>query len=109
MLAGLISNPASITIGLATFDGVASGATLSNGNLTVTHTAGVGGGRSTAQKNSGKYYFEVTLTVINGNNSCVGILTSAGTYTNLVTNGTNAAILYLNVGTIFSNDAPSGR
>ena len=91
----------------ATFDGTTSSVTLSGGNLTVTHsnTTSNSGAKTTALKSAGKCYFEATMTDLEGSGDCVGILTSAGTLANLVTNGTNCAAAYRVDGNIFSNDA----
>jgi len=95
----------------ATYDGTATNATLSNGNLTAvkTGTSGDSGVRSTAQKDTGKHYFEVTCTTINTNGDCVGIVTAAGTYANVVTSGTNCGVVYKFNGAIWGNNANSGR
>lgn len=87
--------------------------TLSNGNLTATHanTNSNAGARSPDGKNSGKYYFEVDRPsgVTHGAFDCIGVLTAAGTFTNLVTNGTNCGTTYAGTGTIWGNGANSGR
>lgn len=75
----------------ATFDGVNTNVTMSNGNLTVTHNiSAIGGARSTMLKNSGKWYFEITKTSQSTPYPSLGILTAAGTYTNMVTDWTNS-------------------
>jgi hypothetical protein len=97
---------------LTTWDsGTVSNVTLSNGNLTATHsnTTDNSGARSTAGKNGGKLYFEVAATDLDGNADAIGIITAAGTFTNFVTNGTNCAAVYRNTGNIFTNNANSGR
>lgn len=92
----------------ATFNGVNSGATISNAGLTATHATGsVGGARSATAKNSGLYYFEMTLTLAEAN-SGVGLITAAGTYTNIVIDGVSCAVVYQS-GAIWSNNANSGR
>jgi hypothetical protein len=93
----------------ASFDGTATNATLSNGNLTAVHsnTTPNSGVRSTALLNSGKYYFEIRITAI-GSGDAIGILTSGGTYTNLVTDGTNCGAIYP-TGSIWTNNASSGK
>lgn len=93
----------------ATFNGTTSNVTLSNGNLTVTHsnTTANAGARSTALKSSGKFYFEVTATDLDGAFDAIGILTAAGTLTNLVTNGTNCGVVYRASGAIWGNGASS--
>ena len=82
-------------------------ATLSNGNLTATHTNTVSnsGARSISYKTTGKYYFEVTMTNSHGAFDCIGTITQAGTYTNLITGGTNCVVTYKNTGNIYSNNA----
>jgi SPRY domain len=105
---------ATATAGFAatTFDAASvTNVTLSNGNLTATHsnTTTNSGARSTSAKTSGKYYFEVTVTTTHGTADCMGILTTAGTYTNLVTNGTNCMVSYKAAGNIFSNNVSSGK
>jgi len=77
----------------ATFDGVNTNVTLSGGNLIVTHAGGgtYNGARSTMQKNSGKWYFEITKHLQITPYDMIGILTAAGTYTNMVSNFTNSA------------------
>src|SRR5438552_18564202 len=53
--------------GMATFDGTATNVTLSNGNLTATQNANaLAGARSTANKSSGKFYFELTVGSLTG-------------------------------------------
>lgn len=100
-----------VALSFASLDGTATNVTLSNGNLTATHanTTDNSGARSTAQQSSGKWYFEVTLTDVDGNADCVAVITAPATYTNLITNGTNCAAVYRSTGNIFSNNANSGR
>lgn len=95
----------------ATFDGVQSQATLSNGNLTVTHSStSTGGGRSTFLKTTGKYFFEVTATSTAGINDAIGILTSTGTYSNIVVDGTNCTVVDRgNNGSIYSDGGNTGK
>jgi hypothetical protein len=72
----------SVPVTYATFDGVNTSVAMSNGNLTVTHNvSAIGGARSTMQKNSGKWYFEITKTVDTYPNPMIGLLTASGTYT----------------------------
>src|SRR5437868_7595200 len=93
----------------ASFDGTASNTTLSNANLTATHSnTTTGGARSASLKNSGKYYFEITIGSTFNGFDLVGILTAAGTYVDAVTNGTNCASVRQSLGTIRSNDVASG-
>lgn len=97
-----------VPVALASFDGAATNVTLSNGNLTATHsnTTSNSGVRSASQQSSGKYYFEVTATQTAGSGDCVGVITAAGTYTNLVTNGSNCGVQY-RAGAIWANNANS--
>jgi len=97
-----------VPVAMATFDGAATNVTLSNGNLTATHsnTTSNSGVRSASQQSSGKYYFEVTATQTTGTADCVGVITAAGTYTNLVTNGSNCGVQY-RTGAIWSNNVNS--
>jgi putative tail protein len=91
---------------LATFDGTATNATLSDGDLTATSSSGaIGGARSTATKIVGKFYFEVTIPVIvEGCQSACGIVRPSGTYTNMANDGTNCTEMLTNTGTIFSDN-----
>src|SRR4029077_3706756 len=70
-----------------TFDGTTTNATLTNGNLTVQHsnTTTNSGARSTDLRNSGKYYFEITVDTFAPVGDCFGLITAAGTFTNLLT------------------------
>jgi hypothetical protein len=96
-----------VGVPLATFDGTATGVTLSNGNLTATHinTLSAQGARSTANKSSGKYYFEVTVGATHGGGDNAGILLSSGTYTDM-TGGNNCCVAFLTFasGAIYSNN-----
>ncbi len=98
----------------ATLDGAVTAGTISNGDLTYTKTTGSAGmARSTAQKNSGKWYFEVTAgqTAATGvgHNDWITIITPAATDTQVVTSGTKGGIVFAQLGgDIFSNDGASG-
>ena len=98
---------------LATLDGVPSASvTVSSNKLTATLTSATGnvGARSTAQKNTGKWYFEVTYGQRTGNGNAVGILMENGTYTNLVTNLSNCTMVTTDtIGRIYSNNGQSGK
>jgi len=76
----------------ATFDGVNTNVSISGGGLIVTHSGGgtYNGARSTMQKNSGKWYFEITKHLQVTPYDVIGILTVAGTYTNMVNDWTNS-------------------
>jgi hypothetical protein len=71
-----------------TFDGVSSGVTLSNGNLTVTGLGGdAAGGRSLSFKPTGKFYFEDVLNSSgpNSTNNCgIGIAQAVATYEDFI-------------------------
>ena len=97
---------------LATLDGTASNATLSNGGLTVTHTnTSQGGARSTAYKTSGKYYFEVTMGTITGDLNGLCISTSAATYVTVSTIGVACFVdtAWYTVANIYSNGSSGNR
>lgn len=71
-----------------TFDtGTLSNTSLSNGNLTATHSnTSVGGARSTSYKSSGKYYFEVTVGATHGLTDAIAVMASTYSYANLAGN-----------------------
>ncbi len=94
----------------ATLDGTQTNVTMTNGNLTATHTntTSNSGARSTSLKNSGKYYIEYQMSILTGQFTGCGILTAAGTLTNFVTDGTNCAAFYQGTGAIWSNGAAQG-
>lgn len=99
-----------VTVAYATLDDTPSNVTLSNGGLTATHdNTTLGGARSTALKNSGKYYFEVTVTDFEGGFDCIGLITAAGTYTNFVNDGSNCAACYRSIGGVWTNGSNSGK
>lgn len=98
--------------GFATFDGAVSNVTLSNGNLTATHSNSNSnsGARSASLKNSGKYYYEVTVSsTLLGQFDCVGVLASGGTFTNFVNDGTACGACYSGTGSLWGNDSYSGQ
>jgi len=88
----------------ATLDGTASNATLSNGNLTASHSnTSYGGARSNSVKTSGKYYFEATLIKTTGDTTAVGLIIPSGSYSD-VSSGLNVACIYRFFnGYVFSN------
>ncbi len=96
---------------LASLDGVAANVSLSTDKLTATHTNTTtdSGVRSTANKTTGKFYFEVTMTNVHGAFDCVGVLVAAGTYANLVTGSINCSCCYRNTGAIYSGNISSGK
>ncbi|MEH2569663.1 SPRY domain-containing protein [Bradyrhizobium sp. AZCC 2289] len=95
----------------ATLDGAVTAGTLSNGNLTYTHTSGNGTARSTAQKNSGKWYFEITAgtgIAAGGTNSSVGVMKLGATDINVLNGSDAGMVLKGGNAAIFSNNASSG-
>jgi hypothetical protein len=72
-------------------------ATLSNGNLTATHssTASNSGARGLNAIGSGKYYFEAKVVVLSSD--AIGVCTSSATYNNVLT-GTNAICYFVSSG-----------
>jgi hypothetical protein len=85
--------------------------TLSNGGLTATHTNATdnSGARVASAKSTGKYYFEMTISSGPLSFDMVGMLTSAGTYTNLVNDATNSVSVGLNNGFIYANNAYTNK
>src|SRR5260221_6421718 len=95
----------------ATFDGAVTGGTLSGGNLTSTHTSGNGTTRSLAQKNSGKWYFEITAgtgIAAGGTNSSAGVMKLGATDNNILNGSDGGMVLQGAGGIIFSNNTSSG-
>jgi hypothetical protein len=107
----VISSPAIAIIATAFDSGLSVAATLSNNNLTATHnsTANNSGARSDAHRSTGRFYFEVTMTVTHGFNDSVGLVLSTGTYAEMVSNGVNCVITTKGGGTIYANNANSGK
>src|SRR4029077_16290001 len=110
-VAGASAQDATVAAGtvLATLDGVASNVTLTNGNLTATHSTATSldGARSATVKSTGKYYFEVTCGLMRNGDSIASLL-STGTYNDLDNLGTNCTTVYGN-GAIWSNNGNSGK
>ena len=91
----------------------ATAATLSGGNLVATNTGTTSadqGVRGTAGLNSGKRYFEITLTTLvgAGANMGFGVGTTTSTYTNMGSSATSGALCYITVGNIWANGANTG-
>jgi hypothetical protein len=110
----ITDHPAAATF--ATLDGTPTNATLSGGNLTASHfNETAGGARTASVKNSGLYYFEATLTALNGVNSGIALLKSTGAYAD-VTSGLaadNTVVIFGNgggapFGGIFANTGSTG-
>lgn len=87
-------------------------ATLSNGNLTATHTTTTGssGARCSTGHSTGKFYFEVTVGATHGASDCIGIVDSFGNYSNIGT-AADMAIVYCSFGSggIWSFGSNSGK
>jgi hypothetical protein len=95
----------------ATLDGTATNVTLSNGNLTATHsnTSTNSGAVSTAMKGTGKRYFEATFTTTPSAGDGIGILLSSGTFTDMISVGSNTSVQFAGSGgIIYSNGGSSG-
>jgi hypothetical protein len=83
--------------------------TLSNGNLTATHTdTSTGGVRVSSYKNSGKYYFEITNSSVTSSNDAIGFQTSSGAVNGL-NNSTDVAVVLGGVTTLYANTVDSGK
>lgn len=82
---------------------------LSGGNLTATTTTtGTGGGvRSLISQSSGKYYYEIQMTVWVSSSSGPGAANASATLTSMGNVPTNAALVYPS-GAIWVNNANSG-
>lgn len=92
----------------ATFDGVPSGVTLSNGNLTATlSTLGNSGARTAVTKAIGKYYCEFTITLSRGGADGAGLLVSTGSYTDML-NVVNCIYITRSGGIVYSFGAAPG-
>jgi hypothetical protein len=78
-----------------------SNTSLSNGNLTATHSnTSAGGARVAATLTAGKYYFEMTLNVGSGGQDAFGLMLSSDNYLNFLTNG---VAVQRATGNIYSN------
>jgi len=81
--------PVIIVVGSAFDPSTLSNATLSNANLTVTRSnISTGGAQSLAYKNSGKYYFEVTIGASHAITDFIGIKDAATSYGTITAGGT---------------------
>jgi hypothetical protein len=99
----------------AMLDGTPTNATLSGGNLMAAHNnISVGGARSNSVKNSGLYYFEATLTAVNGLFSGIALLNSTAAYSDYTSGiGIGTGVLVGNgggtpFGDVIANGAGSG-
>lgn len=82
--------------------------TLSVGNRTATHdNTSTAGARSAQNKNTGKYYFEVTMTTMTGAWSQAGLIISTATYAQMVNWEQSTAVMF-DVGRITANGGNSG-
>jgi hypothetical protein len=95
---------------LATLDGVGVDVTMSKGNLRVVKVGTVNGvgARSATVKTAGKYYFETTVTLTNGQTDAVGLLESGGTFGEMV-GGTKCLAALKATGAVWSNNVNTGR
>jgi hypothetical protein len=93
------------------FDGATSFVALSPDKLTVTHssTTNNAGARSTAQKTTGKFYFEVVMTTTHGDSDCPGLISSIGAFSNVIGGGIQCTVAYRATGNIFSNGGNTGK
>lgn len=101
----------SAALGLATFNGTATNTTLSNGNLTATHsnTSTDSGARSASLQSTGKYYYEITVGATHGQLDNVAIIGAAGTHNN-TTNGLGTVVFTtLSSGAVYTNGGSIGR
>jgi SPRY domain len=102
-----------VVLPFTTFDpATISNVTLSNGNLTTTHSnTSAGGSRSALTKSAGKIYFEVTVIASHGAGDVLGIATSAVSYATIVAGnpGNYYAIVYRQNGAIYTNGNNSSK
>lgn len=93
----------------ATFDGTPVNVTLSNGNKTATHSAigSADGARSTTQKATSKFYFEVTVGATHGASDGAGILQTTSTFSDLLS-GSNCFLARLSTGGIYGGNFQQG-
>lgn len=88
--------------------------TLSGGNLIATSTGGSSSDQGArvatgAQKTSGKYYFEVTMTTLTGVPAAgVGIATPSSTYPNMTNNATVGVMTYTRGAGVYANGVGQG-
>jgi hypothetical protein len=84
-------------------------AILSNNNRTATSTlTTVGGARSYANKSSGKWYFETTITTATNGFAGVEIITPTGTYSDVLNTATNCAVIFVGSGNMWTNSTFRG-
>lgn len=97
--------------GFAVFDGTTTtNVTLSNGNLTATHSSSAtnSGVQATSPKSYGKYYFEVTIGAAHGNNDSVAVVYPGTVYSSVI--GGQGGIICFNgaSGVIYNNGTNTG-
>jgi hypothetical protein len=98
--------------GAIAFDpGTTVNTTLSNSNLTATHsnTTANSGARVLHAKSAGKYYFEITCDATFSTGNGVGVLLSTGSFTDLIGVGSNCLAAYTGSGNVWGNGAASGK
>jgi hypothetical protein len=79
---------------------------LTAAQTTTTITSGV---HVLTARTTGKYYFEMTVTVINSGARGVGLINPGASYNGVIATGLNCVIYYTNSGNISSNNASSGK
>ena len=99
-----------ITTPYATWDpATVTAVTLSGGNLVATNTGTTSANQgvmvaAASAKTTGKYYFEVTVTTrLNGIGACIGLCTTASTYSAFANDGTAGVMVNLATGTLYLN------
>lgn len=95
----------------ATFNGIATNVTLSNGNQTATLNAATtnSGAESAAMNNSSsKLYFEITVGQASSTTLMYGMLEDVGTFATMLSNGNKAFAIYRANGQIYNNNSPFG-
>jgi hypothetical protein len=102
-------------VAYATWDAATVAAvTLSGGNLVATNTGTTSANQgahvaSASGRTTGKYYFEITMSVNTGGvNISAGIGTTASTFTNMGNGGTTGDVLYGAAGSVWSNASNTG-
>lgn len=84
-----------------------AGMTLSGGDLVATRNLAPAIARSPDYRSEGRFYMEFTATLLNANGDSCGVAAFQATTANLVSNGSNSAIVYRS-GNIWSDSAQRG-
>lgn len=83
--------------------------TLSGGNLTASHDNTSTAGAKTAEtKDTGKYYFEITINTITGDASQAGLLLASGSYADMIAQQNCFTVIKAASGRIIANGGNSG-